>query len=144
MKSTLAIAIAFLAVAACSKNEAPPSPSAGAANPMPTTNSAPAAKPAAAAGGIKGSCNKMNKTSKCDEYSTLTMGLEESTCKELEGVWGTGSCPKTKLLGTCKKPQQDTTTYYYATDLAINYTAQTAKEDCEDEISRGTWAPAAP
>ncbi len=132
MKSiVLALILAVPAVACSKSNKDVPASAA-------TTTSGDTK---AAAGGSKGSCNKVSVTSKCDEYASLTMGFEEGMCKDLNGAWSAGACPTAGRLGTCKK-KSGTTTYYYETKLALNYDAKTAKEDCEDAISEGTWTAA--
>ncbi len=136
MKSiVLALVLAIPAVACSKSNKDVP------ASATTTTGGDTKAATGAAAGGSKGSCNKVNVTSKCDEYASLTMGFEEGMCKDLNGTWSTGACPTAGRLGTCKK-KSGTTTYYYETKLALNYDAKSAKEDCEDAISEGTWTAA--
>lgn len=122
------LALALAGLVACGKSSAPAGDSPGTQG----ANTAPS---------FVASCNKANKTSKCDEYASTTLSLEEDMCKEIGGTYSTtAACPTENRLGTCKKASG--TTYYYQTNLDLNYTAQTAKEDCEDELTHGKWTPA--
>jgi hypothetical protein len=105
------------------------------------------AKPGAA---FAATCNKVKKTSKCDEYATLTMGIEEAACGELGGTFSaTAACPTDARMGICKKASG--TTYYYSSPGAeVTYTQELAKLDCENPLTEGRFTavgtppPAAP
>jgi hypothetical protein len=86
-----------------------------------------------------GTCNKVKKTSKCDEYASLTMGIEEAACGELGGTFSaTAACPTDARFGVCKKASG--TTYYYASPGAeVTYTGDMAKLDCENPLTEGRY-----
>jgi len=86
--------------------------------------------------GAKKYCNNIETMGQCNEYTSDSFAiLGEDTfkglCELAGGKWVTDACPAENQVGTCDDGS-GLMTFYYSTGKTLNYTAETAKKDCED------------
>ncbi len=100
---------------------------------------AEAVEEAAASGTTSGGkkyCNNVEAMGQCNEYTSESFSiLGEDTfkglCELAGGKWVTETCPGENQVGTCDDGS-GLLTYYYSSGKTLNYTADSAKKDCED------------
>jgi hypothetical protein len=89
-----------------------------------------------ATSGAKKYCNNIESMGQCNVYTPETFSiLGEETfkglCELAGGTWVTTECPTENQVGICDD-SSGLFTHYYSTGKTLNYTAETAKKDCED------------
>lgn len=115
----------LLLLAACSRDEAPSSPS-------PARDAGAPARLA--------SCDRVAAMSVCSEYEGAYLAQNElavtTTCKKLSGAFVYAECPNTALLGSCVLATTERRRFYGSGQAA--YTLESAKKECAS--FRGTWS----
>lgn len=86
--------------------------------------------------GAKKYCNNVESEGLCNVYTPATFAiLGEETFKDLcemrGGTWASDACPTENQVGICDDGS-GLFTHYYSTGKTINFTAETAKKDCEE------------
>ncbi len=129
--------VACLALAGCSKNEAP----------KVDVSAKDASSAVAPRAGVVASCEMISAVGSCTEWAKLSMGLERGLCQGLKGsyVEGAGAgCTAANEVGRCAMADGELKHYYSTAAGPTGYTAADAERDCLSPELAGKFTRTAP